>query len=69
MDALGVDAEYARRGIGRALISQLFANLGALRIERVETVVPLREAALLAFMLALGFETGERLPFVCALSD
>ncbi|HEX7437766.1 MAG TPA: GNAT family N-acetyltransferase, partial [Caldimonas sp.] len=43
IDTLGVDPEYARRGVGRALLSQLFANLGALRVERVETVVAQRD--------------------------
>src|SRR5512139_1685699 len=39
IDTIGVDPEYEHRGVGHALMSQLFVNLGALRIERVETVV------------------------------
>jgi metal-sulfur cluster biosynthetic enzyme len=31
IDTLGVDRDYARQGVGRALLSQLIANLGALR--------------------------------------
>jgi predicted N-acetyltransferase YhbS len=69
LDTLGVDPDYARRGIGRALISQLFANLGALRIERVETIVPLRDLRMLGFLNALGFEPGERLSFVRRLPE
>ena len=46
IDTLGVDPEYAHRGIGRALLSQLFANLGALRVERVETIVSQRRPGL-----------------------
>ena len=46
LDTIGVDPAYAHRGVGHALVSQLFANLGALRIDRVETVVaPGRPAA------------------------
>ena len=64
IDTLGVDPEYARRGVGRALLSQLFANLGALRVERVETVVPLRDLALLGFLFAVGFAPSQSLPFM-----
>ena len=64
IDTLGVDPEYARRGVGRALLSQLFANLGALRVERVETVVAPRDLKLLGFLFAVGFTPSQRLPFV-----
>ena len=43
VDTIGVDPAYAHRGIGHALMSQLFVNLGALRIERAETVVAPRD--------------------------
>ncbi len=68
IDTLGVDPEYARRGIGRALVSQLIANLGALRVERVETLVPLRDLALLGFLYGMGFEAAQRLSFVRQLN-
>jgi ribosomal protein S18 acetylase RimI-like enzyme len=64
IDTLGVDPAYARRGVGRALLSQLFANLGALRVERVETIVAARDLALLGFLYAVGFAPAQRLPFV-----
>lgn len=64
IDTLGVDRDCARRGVGRALLSQLFANLGALHVERVETVVPARDLALLGFLYAVGFAPSQRLPFV-----
>jgi ribosomal protein S18 acetylase RimI-like enzyme len=67
IDTLGVDPEYAHRGIGRALLSQLFANLGALRVERVETVVPQQDLALLGFLHSAGFVPAERLSFVHSL--
>lgn len=64
IDTIGVDPEYANRGVGHALMSQLFANLGALRVERVETVLSHHEPALGAFFTSLGFEPSQRLPFV-----
>ena len=64
IDTLGVDPEYAHRGIGRALLSQLFANLDALRVERVETIVSQRSLGLLGFLYAAGFAPSQRLPFV-----
>jgi GNAT superfamily N-acetyltransferase len=63
IDTIGVDPDYAHRGVGHALLSQLFANLGALRIERVETVVAPRDLALLGFLYDVGFTPSQRLPF------
>jgi ribosomal protein S18 acetylase RimI-like enzyme len=64
IDTIGVDSGYAHRGVGHALLSQLFVNLGALRIERVETVVAPRDLALLGFLYEVGFAPSQRLPFV-----
>ncbi|HPP82841.1 MAG TPA: GNAT family N-acetyltransferase [Rubrivivax sp.] len=64
IDTLGVSPDYARRGYGRALLSQLFANLDALRVERVETIVPQMDLELLGFLYAAGFAPAERLSFV-----
>ena len=64
IDTIGVDPSYAGRGVGRALVSQLFANLGALHVERVETLVSPREPALAGFFTAQGFAPAQRLPFV-----
>ena len=63
IDTLGVDPGYAHRGIGHALLSQLFANLGALRVERVETIVPQHDLELLGFLYSAGFAPAERLSF------
>ncbi|MGE5338477.1 MAG: GNAT family N-acetyltransferase [Gemmatimonadota bacterium] len=63
IDTLGIDPEYAHRGIGHALMSQLFANLGALRVERVETIVAHRAFDLLGFFYHCGFAPSQRLPF------
>ena len=64
IDTLGVDPGYARRGVGRAMLSQLFVNLGALQVERVETVVAQRDLALLGFLFGAGFAPAQRLAFV-----
>ena len=51
LDTIGVDPRYGRHGVGHALVSQLFANLEALHIDRVETVVVPSDLSLLAFLL------------------
>ncbi|MBN9461731.1 MAG: GNAT family N-acetyltransferase [Burkholderiales bacterium] len=63
IDTIGVDPAYAHQGVGRALLSQLFLNLGALRIERVETQVAPRDLGLLGFLYDVGFAPSQRLPF------
>ncbi len=68
IDTIGVDPDYARRGVGRALLSQLFANLGALRVERVETIAAPRDLALLGFLYGCGFAPSQRLAFVRAVA-
>ena len=68
IDTIGVEADCTHRGVGRALLSQLFVNLGGLRIERVETVVAPRDLALLGFLYAVGFAPSQQLPFVRRLA-
>ena len=63
IDTIGVDPEYEHRGVGRAMLSQLFANLGALRVERVETSTAPRDQALLGFLFDAGFRPSQRLAF------
>jgi ribosomal protein S18 acetylase RimI-like enzyme len=63
IDTIGVDPDYAHRGIGHALLSQLFVNLGGLRVERVETIVAPRDLALLGFLYDVGFAPAQRLAF------
>jgi ribosomal protein S18 acetylase RimI-like enzyme len=64
IDTIGVDPDYAHRGVGHALLSQLFVNLGALRVERVETIIAPRDLALLGFLYDCGFAPSQRLAFV-----
>ncbi|HSN31641.1 MAG TPA: GNAT family N-acetyltransferase [Ideonella sp.] len=64
IDTLGVDPLRARQGIGRALLSQLFINLAALGVERVETLVEPASLDLMGFFHAAGLRPSERLSFV-----
>ena len=68
MDTIGVDPDYGHGGVGHALLSQLFVNLGGLRVERVETEVARENFALLGFFYALGFEQSQRLSFAKSAS-
>jgi ribosomal protein S18 acetylase RimI-like enzyme len=68
IDTIGVDPAFSHRGIGHALLSQLFANLGALRVERVETIVAPRDFALAGLLTACGFVPSQRLAFERALA-
>jgi ribosomal protein S18 acetylase RimI-like enzyme len=63
LDTIGVDPAYGHRGVGHALVSQLFANLEALHIDRVETVVQPTELPMLGFLLNTGFVRSQRLAF------
>jgi predicted N-acetyltransferase YhbS len=64
LDTIGVDPEYSGRGVGHALLSQLFANLDELHVEGVETVVASTDSQLLRFFHAVGFKPSQRLVFV-----
>lgn len=68
IDTLGVGPEFTGRGIGTALLSQLFLNLHALRVEQVETVIARENTQLLQFFYRAGFAPGQRLEFVKVLS-
>ncbi|MFN3655635.1 MAG: GNAT family N-acetyltransferase [Pseudolabrys sp.] len=63
IDTIGVDPDYRKRGVGRALISQLLANLGTLRVEKLRTEVDWRDRDLLAYLDRCGFRPSQRLCF------
>ena len=63
LDTIGVDPDYAHRGVGHALLQQLFANLNALNVDRVETVVARENFELLGFFYDISFEQSQRLSF------
>jgi len=64
LDTIGVDPAYEHRGIGHAMVSQLFANLGALQVDRVETVAAPTDLRLLGFLYGCGFKPSKRLAFM-----
>ena len=64
IDTIGVDPNFSHAGVGRALLSQLFITLGALRVERVESVVAKEHFDLLGFFYRAGFGPAQRLAFV-----
>lgn len=64
IDTIGVDPGFTGTGIGRALLSQLFVNLEALRVERVATVVERDNFGLLEFFYRAGFGSSQRLSFL-----
>lgn len=68
IDTLGVDPDYRDRGVGRALLSQLFVNLATLRVERVRTELDWRERELLAFLDHCGFHPAQELCFDRAIT-
>ncbi len=63
LDTIGVSPDFAGRGVGKALVSQLLANLGAVSADRVETTVASDDIALLGFLTRCGFRPSQRLAF------
>ena len=68
IDTIGVDPGFTGAGIGSALLSQLFVNLEALRVERVATVVARENFGLLEFFYRAGFGSSQQLGFVKLLA-
>lgn len=64
LDTIGVDPEYARRGIGRELLERLLDNVSQFQVERVETLVRVADLELLRFFQRVGFAPSQRLSFV-----
>jgi ribosomal protein S18 acetylase RimI-like enzyme len=63
LDTIGVDPDYQNRGVGQALVSQLLANLGTLRVEKVRTEVDWQDHDLLAYLDRNGFRPSQQLCF------
>jgi len=64
IDTIGVHPQFAGSGTGTAMLSQLFVNLHALHVERVETVVAPENFGLLGFFYKAGFSPSQRLSLV-----
>ncbi len=63
MDTIGVDPDYASRGVGRALLTQLLINLMTLRVDKVLTEVDWSARELLGFLDRCGFRPSSYLCF------
>ncbi|MCL4791400.1 MAG: GNAT family N-acetyltransferase [Gammaproteobacteria bacterium] len=63
LDTIGVAPDCKGQGVGRALLSQLIANLSALRVERILTEVSWDDPQLLLFLARCGFHPSSCLPF------
>ncbi len=61
MDTLGVDPDVQHQDVASALMSQLYMNLAALRIEEVRTVVAWDAFDILNFLNENGFAPAQRL--------
>lgn len=61
IDTIGVDPGFGRLGIGRALMSQLMANLSNLLIETVRTELTWDNFSLLDFLQKTGFTPSQHL--------
>jgi ribosomal protein S18 acetylase RimI-like enzyme len=61
MDTIGVDPRHGHEGVATALLSQLTANLGALRAESLRTEVNWNRFDLLGFLDRMGFDPHRRL--------
>ncbi|MGL1832154.1 N-acetyltransferase family protein [Rhodocyclaceae bacterium SMB388] len=67
IDTIGVDPAMIGREIGRALISQLLANLASLRVESVRTEIEWNRFGLARFLERCGFQPGQQLALSRAL--
>lgn len=61
LDTLGVDTDFARRGVATALWDQFVSNVKALRIDRVRTQVPWSNWQLMTFFQKTGFSPGSHI--------
>ncbi len=68
LDTIGVDPDYQNQGVGHALVSHLLANLGTLRVEKLQTEVDWQDYGLLGYLGRSGFRPSQQLCFNRSLS-
>jgi len=61
MDTIGVEPGYRGRGVGKALMSQLVANLATLRVDHIRTELDWNDVGLISYLDELGFAPAQRL--------
>lgn len=61
MDTIGVDPGYQGQGVGKALMSQLMANLAILKVETVYTEVDWDDVDVIAYLSTTGFAPAQRI--------
>lgn len=61
LDAIGVQPELARAGVGTALWRQFAHNVKGLRVDRVDTQVDWAHGDLIAFLRHAGFRPSSRI--------
>ncbi len=61
LDTFGVHPDFHRRGVGSALMNQLYTNLGGLGVSSLRTQVEWPDRDLLAFFHDQGFHLADRL--------
>lgn len=61
MEAIGVDPAFAGQGVGRALMSQLMANLTVLRADTVRSETDWNDVGLIGFLDAMEFAPAQRI--------
>ncbi len=64
LDSIAVDPGYTHHLVGTAMLSQLLANLAALRIEVVRSEADAEHLGVLQFLQRNGFSNSERLAFL-----
>jgi GNAT superfamily N-acetyltransferase len=64
IDTMGIDPAFAHHHVGSALMSQLLANLAALRVEYARTQVLWDATDLLSFLAHCGFRPSQRIALV-----
>ncbi len=65
IDTIGIDP--GQPGAGTALLNQLFANLGSLRLDGVRTIVRWDDTAMIRFLSKAGFAPAPQVALRCFL--
>lgn len=61
MEAIGVDPAYAGQGVGRALMSQLMANLSVLRVGSLRSETEWNDLSLIGFLDSMAFAPAQKI--------